>query len=129
MVSWPGRLAREWPFLAAQFQSVGARRVLDVGTGTGMHAIWFAQHGIEAVGADPSTEMLAQAHDNAKGVKGVSFVQARLGAHAERVRGQFDAVTCLGNTLPHALTNEISNGHRRFRAVLRPGAASSSCSS
>ena len=122
MVSWPGRLEREWPFIRAQLKLVAARRVLDVGTGTGMHAIWFAQHGLKAVGTDPSQEMLNKAQENAAGTNGVRFEQASLGEHAARVDGQFDAISSLGNTLPHVLTESVLlTALRDLRAVLRAG--------
>ena len=120
MVSWPERLRREWPFLEARFRAAQARRVLDVGTGTGVHAIWFAQHGYQAVGTDPSPEMLRQARLNAGDTSGVWFTQASLGEQASVVGGRFDAVTCLGNTLPHALTEaELLVALRDLRSVLK----------
>lgn len=106
MVSWPGRLERESPFLAAELSRVGARRVLDVGSGTGWHAIHLAGLGYETVGVDPSIEMVRRAEVNAQGLPNLRFVQAGFGGLAGALDGTFDAVLCLGNTLPHALGQE-----------------------
>ena len=122
MVSWPERLAREWPFLERQLRAVQARRILDVGTGTGKHSLWLAQHGYEVVGTDPSEEMLRQARSSADDAPGVRFIRAGLGDHAAKVGGQFDAIICLGNTVPHVLNeSELLSALCDLRAVLRPG--------
>lgn len=122
MVDWAARLQREWPFFEEMFGRAPARRVLDVGCGTGGHAIRFAQSGHEVVGADPSVEMLRRAAAHAKGVAGVTFVQAGFGGLRAAVTGSFDVVTCLGNTLPHVLGRaELFRTLEDFATVLRPG--------
>ncbi len=124
MVDWEGRLRREAPFFAGVFDETRVRRVLDLGCGTGGHAIHFARLGLEVVGADPSPAMLAQAERNARGVPGVRFVLAGFGQLQAKVPGPFDAVTCLGNTLPHALSREALQATLAdIAAVLRPGGA------
>ncbi len=45
MTDWDARLAAEGPFLRAQLDAVGARRVLDAACGSGGHALWLAQQG------------------------------------------------------------------------------------
>ncbi|MCL4369069.1 MAG: class I SAM-dependent methyltransferase [Actinobacteria bacterium] len=121
MVDWDGRLRRESPFFEWLFKEAGARRVLDVGCSTGGHAIHFARLGLEAVGADPSGAMLAQAERKAAGVPGAHFAAAGFGELQAKVGGAFDAVTCLGNTLPHALSrNAVRAALADIGAVLRP---------
>lgn len=60
-VDWPGRLARELPGLERRLRAVGARRVLDVGCGTGRHVAALRERGYDAHGADASEEMLERA--------------------------------------------------------------------
>ena len=106
-VNWEGRLAVELPFIERQLEGVGARRVLDAACGTGRHAIALAERGYEVVGADVSEGMIVQARRNAaaQGVT-LTFVQAGFGHLAAALEGPFDAVLCLGNSLPHVLTRE-----------------------
>jgi glycine/sarcosine N-methyltransferase len=124
MVSWPGRLQRESPFLESELRQVGARRVLDVGSGTGWHAIHLAGLGYDTVGVDPSAEMVARAEANAQNRPNLSFIQAGFGGLAAALEGTFDAVLCLGNTLPHALGQAgLLRALVDMAAVLRPGGA------
>jgi SAM-dependent methyltransferase len=111
------------PFLKKQLAAIEARRVLDVACGTGQHAIALAQQGYDVVGADLSAAMVARARENAAaaGVD-VQFVTAGFGQLAGRVGDAFDALLCLGNSLPHvkgpqALRAALAD----FAQVLRPG--------
>lgn len=122
MVDWGGRLEREEPFFRELFRRAAARRVLDVGAATGGHAIRFAEMGLEAVGVDPSAEMVRLAEARAAGRERVCFLQAGFGQLRRRVGAGFDLVTCLGNTLPHALTRRaLERALRDMASVLRPG--------
>lgn len=133
-VNWENRLAYEMPFIERTLREVDARRVLDVACGTGMHAIELARRGYKVVGADPSVPMIERARE--KGSVGdlahgeVRFIVAGFGGLAEKlalspvegVSGPFDAVLCLGNSLPHALTaDDLSDALADFATVLRPG--------
>ncbi len=122
-VGWEGRLAYEMPFIETQLRAVGAGRVLDTACGTGQHALALARRGYRVVGADLSPGMIQKARENAAAVDDeVRFVAAGFGQLAERVIGQFDALLCLGNSLPHALTPQaLDEALRDFAAVLRPG--------
>jgi glycine/sarcosine N-methyltransferase len=121
-VNWEGRLSHELPFFASLFERQGVRRVLDAACGTGHHAIAFAQRGYRVMGTDLSAPMIARAVENAaaQGVD-VTFTVAGLGGYA--ALGQtFDAAICLGNSLPHLLSNKaVQEALADFAAVLRPG--------
>jgi SAM-dependent methyltransferase len=132
-VDWEGRLAAELPFIERVVGRVGGRSVLDAACGTGMHAIALAQRGYEVVGTDASEGMIERARANAAavGVK-VRFEVAGFGELARRFvapgrrgggeAGAFDAVLCLGNSLPHVLTPEALHATLvDFAACLRPG--------
>ena len=126
MVDWDKRLSRELPFLEAVFaETHEIHRVLDVGCGTGHHAIALAQRGLEVVGVDPLREMLDQARINARraGV-GIEFVEGGFGELASLGLGQFDALICTGNALPHVEgIDRLDPVLEDFGAVLRRGGA------
>jgi len=122
-VHWPSRLAVELPFLEQQLQAAGAHRVLDAACGTGRHAIALAQRGYEVVGADLSPAMIARARANAAaaGVK-TRFEVAGFGQLSILVGTSFDALLCLGNSLPHLLTPmDLAMALFDFAVCLRPG--------
>ena len=122
-VDWPGRLAAEIPFIEGQLQAVGARRVLDVACGTGMHALELARRGYNVLGADLSAGMIDRARANAAAANvAVEFEVAGFGELSARIGTGFDAVLCLGNSLPHLLTPaDLVAGLADFAACLRPG--------
>ncbi|MCX6026394.1 MAG: class I SAM-dependent methyltransferase [Chloroflexi bacterium] len=123
-VDWPGRLKLELPFLLSQLNESGAHRVLDAACGTGRHAIALAQRGFEVAGADLSASMVARASANAResNVR-AEFRQAGFGDLAAAFgRASFDAIVCLGNSLPHVLDPaHLTRTLDDFGACLRPG--------
>jgi SAM-dependent methyltransferase len=122
-VNWPERLAMELPFIEGQLQAAAACRVLDTACGTGRHAIALAKQGYEVVGTDLSVEMIERARANARaaGVD-VWFEAVGFGELAVRVGTGFDAVLCLGNSLPHLLTSaDLAKALADFGTCLRPG--------
>ena len=122
MVDWDSRLAGESAFLREVLETTNATRVLDLACGTGMHAILFARWGFEVVAADPSKKMLEIARKNAQaaGVS-VDFIPVGFGELSKTIEQQFDVVYCLGNSLPHLLSDrELMDAARDVIAVLRP---------
>ncbi|MBA4376643.1 MAG: hypothetical protein C0401_10795 [Anaerolinea sp.] len=128
-VNWKSRLALEMPFieklLAAHPSTASVpKKVLDSACGTGMHALAIAKLGFEVVGADFSGEMIAKARSNSVeiGLK-ARFEVIGFGSLAKNLgAGQFDAVLCLGNSLPHLHTqNEVDETLKDFASCLRPG--------
>jgi SAM-dependent methyltransferase len=122
LIAWDKRLAREWAFLERPLTGAPTRRLLDLGSGTGEHARFFAAKGFDVVGVDVSEAMMAQARDS--GIPaGVELITGDL-AHVEAVvSGQFGAAICLGNTIAHiterATLVQMFSG---VRQVLVPGA-------
>lgn len=97
----------------------GARRVLDVACGTGLHALALAERGVQVVAADASKSMLDRARASAEdAARRVEWVHARMESIAESVAGPFDAVLCLGNSLPHLLADaQLRSALRGFRGL------------
>ena len=69
--------------------------VLDVGTGTGRHALRWARRGATVTALDQSPEMLVVAKQtaHAEGLP-ITFIQATLSEHLPLASGQFDLVIC-----------------------------------
>jgi glycine/sarcosine N-methyltransferase len=132
-VNWEGRLAHEMPFIrrlkggAGEGDADRPLRVLDAACGTVMHAIALAKEGYVAAGADLSEGMVAAARRNAAdaGVE-VDFEAAGFGelkaAFSAGRHFPFDALLCMGNSLPHLLTPpELATALDDFAACLGSG--------
>lgn len=127
-VNWQSRLAFEMPLLLRLLQPLQNQgqpaSILDAACGTGMHAIELVRRGFAACGADLSAGMIDQARLNAATAgMAVRFEAAGFGTLAETFGAvSQDAVLCLGNSLPHALTAaDRLAALTDFSACLRPG--------
>jgi SAM-dependent methyltransferase len=94
-------------FLAKLLVEKQLASVLDCGCGTGRQAIDLALRGFAVTGVDISERMLDIARENAE----AAGVNIRLlhsdFAHVARKTGQtYDAVFCIGNSLPHVENRE-----------------------
>ncbi|MDA8441705.1 MAG: class I SAM-dependent methyltransferase [Peptococcaceae bacterium] len=88
-------------FLRAFVEREKLNSVLDVGCGTGTLALELSAWGVSATGIDLSDAMIDIAcHKAAQQGSTAKFLAADMLA-LDRLRGQFDAVVCVGNTLPH----------------------------
>ena len=127
--NWKDRLAFEMPFIDKQIrnlqQELGDRlSILDAACGTGMHAIELAKEEHQISGADLFPEMIeiAQENANSAGVT-VDFRAVGFGSlSTEFDPCQFNAVLCLGNSLPHLLSQErVVGALNDFNECLLPG--------
>lgn len=122
-VDWPGRLARELPGLEKLLGCVNARRVLDLGCGTGRHVAALRERGFDAHGADVSEDML----DQARALVGdaTKLHAWQLGTQVPdslRAAAPFDAVISMGNVWPQvASETEARATASACLALLRPG--------
>jgi len=102
LIDWDARAETEGHFFIDELKSRGAKRILDVATGTGFHSVRLLSEGFDVVSADGSPEMLAKAFQN--GLKHghiLRTVQADWRWLNRDVYGRFDAVICLGNSFTH----------------------------
>jgi len=131
-VNWEERFAVEIPFLLAQLGKLKIAdgqpiRVLDTACGTGMHAIRLAQEGFTTAGTDISPEMIKHAQVNArKALVNAVFKTAGFGEISDNLYKSplfpFDALLCLGNSLPHLATpGAVRTTLMDLAACLRPG--------
>ena len=106
LIDWERRARTEGDFFIRALRERGAKRVLDVASGTGFHSIMLIEAGFEVITADGSPYMLARAFENGRRRGHVlRTVQADWRWLNRDISGKFDAVICLGNSFTH-LFNE-----------------------
>jgi 2-polyprenyl-3-methyl-5-hydroxy-6-metoxy-1,4-benzoquinol methylase len=98
------------------------RSVLDVACGTGLHAIILARMGVRVVGTDISQAMLEKAKKNGQASgHDIQWIEAPMQALSTTIKGSFDAVICLGNSIPHILSGQdLETTLKGFHKLLRP---------
>jgi SAM-dependent methyltransferase len=100
----------------------GAETILELGCGTGGHAVQLAALGYELHGVDLSPEMLAMAQERLAGTPAgrLSFDQGDI--RTLRVDRKFDAVVALFHVLSYQLTAaDLAATFATARAHLQPG--------
>jgi len=127
-VNWKSRLAFEMPFIQEQLSRLSDAperlKVLDAACGTGQHAIALARLGYDVSGADLFPQMLSLANTNALAADvNITFKAAGFGSIAAVFPAErFQAVLCLGNSLPHVKSKtELQQALADFAAVTAPG--------
>lgn len=124
MTRFEERLEKEKTILQRWVKRYRFSSPVDVACGTGLHAIIFAKMGLKPVGVDLSPLMLEQAKKNSiKAGAEISWRQGSMENLKEIVKENFDALFCLGNSLPHILNRaNLENTFRNFFYVLNsPG--------
>lgn len=96
---------------------VGARRILDLGCGTGMLTVSLATGGRTVVGIDPSEAMLGIARRR----PGTERVQWICGDSRSIPQGEFDFALMTGNVAQHVGDGDWSCTLTDLRAALREG--------
>lgn len=112
---------KEASFIDEILKKHKCRKVIDVGCGTGRHAIPLAKKGYAIMGVDVSKEMLKIARENAEreNVR-VDFRTADM--RNLNFRAKFDAVLCLFDTILYNATNEeIFSTIKSFNRTLKKG--------
>lgn len=114
---WEERLRREEPFFETLFQEKMATSILDLGCGAGGHSLFWSDLGMHVVGLDSSAGMIREAQRRAdeEGLD-VEFHCLSITDFSQKVQQRFDAVVCVGNTLPHLIEPEAVR--RLFRETI-----------
>ncbi len=102
LIDWEARAKSEGDFVINTLKERGAKKILDVATGTGFHSVRLLKAGFEVVSADGSAHMLAKAFENAKKHGYIlRTVLADWRFLNRDVHGEFDAIICMGNSFTH----------------------------
>lgn len=112
----------ECDFIEKELAGDTTRRILDIGCGTGRHAVELARRGYAVVGVDLSASLLARAREKAA-EQGVRVRFERRDARDLSFRGEFDlAIMLCEGAFPLMETDAMN--HRILEnaaAALRPG--------
>ena len=113
LIDWRGRSESEGEFFVEVLREHGAKKVLDVATGTGFHSVQLLKAGFEVTSVDGSPTMLAKAFENAREQGYIlRTIQADWRWLNQDVHDLYDAVICLGNSFTH-----LHNDNDRRKAL------------
>lgn len=120
LINWNKRMEGEGTFFIDVLKECGARRVLDVATGTGYHSVRLLEAGFDVVSADGNPEMLYRAFDNARSMGQIlRTVQVDWRWLSRDIHEKFDAIICLGNSFTHLFSeNDRRKTLAEFHSVL-----------
>jgi glycine/sarcosine N-methyltransferase len=123
MTGFEKRFIHEKPFFSLLIQEYGITTALDAGAGTGFHSLLLGQLGVDMTAADVSKHMLERTKAHAKDLHlAIKVVESSFEELPVTLHKKFDAVFCMGNSLPHLLTHEeLVLSLKSFSAMLRPG--------
>ena len=121
LIDWDGRAESEGEFFIEVLREYGAKKVLDVSTGTGFHSVRLLKAGFEVTSVDGSPIMLAKAFENARKQGYIlRTIQADWRFLNQDVHDLYDAVICLGNSFTHLFDeNDRRKSLAEYYATLR----------
>ncbi|MBM3699358.1 MAG: class I SAM-dependent methyltransferase [Actinobacteria bacterium] len=130
-VNWPARFEKERGFFEKIISERSVNKILDVGCGTGRHVQLFSEivnslktgqrvkkaesekSGSMIVGIDPAAETIEYAKKSVVTSPDVKLIVGGFENIDSLVAGQFDLITCLGNTLA------LLENRRRVKMALK----------
>lgn len=120
LIDWDRRAKSEGLFFIEQLRKRGARRILDVATGTGFHSLRLLEAGFDVTSVDGNANMLARAFSNARDRGRIlQTVHADWRWLSREVHAKYDAVICLGNSFTHLFSErDRRRALAEFYAVL-----------
>jgi len=121
MTGFEARVAGARAFVAKVLEQRAMGSVIDVACGTGLYAMAFAQAGVPVVaGVDISAGMLGAARRRAGNLGlNVRWLPARMEKLGGAGLAPADGIVCLGNSIPHLLTERaLQSALRAFHKLL-----------
>lgn len=112
------RLKREGPFLLECLRRAPNKRCVDLACGTGLHALFLAEHGARVDAVDLSLSMVEYARHH----RGHESIAYQVGDMRQIEGGPWDLALCLGNSFSLLLTeDDMLSAMTRVRQRLTPG--------
>lgn len=122
LVDWTRRLSVEGNFLNRMIESAPGQTLLDIACGTGFHAAHFLAAGYQVDATDGSAEMVERARINLMAAgPGVRVEQMSWDDLRPLSAPRYDAVICLGSSMPHADAHQRRILLSRIFDLLTPG--------
>ncbi|RJQ38392.1 CBS domain-containing protein [Candidatus Microgenomates bacterium] len=108
LTDWEKRLSKEIPDLNRLFKKEEIKKVIDIASSTGEHAIALGEKNFEVVGLESSSLMHEIANkkliERSQGLKSkVILLHGGYQELAKKLMNDFDGVLFMGNTLPHII--------------------------
>ncbi|MBI5020436.1 MAG: class I SAM-dependent methyltransferase [Ignavibacteriales bacterium] len=121
MTSFDERFRKEKKHFKSIIRKYKISSALDAGAGTGFHALLLSSLGVEVTAIDLSSKMLMQArkHSREMNLK-IKTVQTDFLSVPKLIEDKFDAVFCLGNSLPHLPPKLLLKAFKTFYKMLHP---------
>ena len=109
-------------FVGKLIDRYSVRSAIDVACGTGAYTFALAAAGVKTVGADISEGMVDRAHAHAQEAGAdIQWHVAGMQDLADHVTQPADAVLCMGNSLPHILSDDdLHKTVAAFRKLVNP---------
>ena len=117
------RFAQERTAFKHLIDTYHVRTAVDAGAGTGFHTLLLSELGVAVTAVDLSSAMLdaLRANARARGAT-VEALESSFEDIPARLGGTYDAVFCMGNSLPHLLAErDLSASLKSFQAILKAG--------
>ncbi len=123
MTGFMKRFIHEKPFFSLLMERYGITTALDAGAGTGFHSLLLGQLGADMTAMDVSKKMLERVKAHAKDLRiKIDLVESSFQDLPRKLNKKFDAVLCMGNSLPHLLSHEeLVRSLKNFSVRLHPG--------
>jgi glycine/sarcosine N-methyltransferase len=104
---FPRDFAEDGRIIKGLFRGHKVKTVLDCACGTGPHVAMLARDGYQVTGSDYSAAMLEQARQRLVALDlDATLVESEWATLPSIIDGRFDAVICIGNSLPLAGSDE-----------------------
>ncbi|MBI3194136.1 MAG: class I SAM-dependent methyltransferase [Ignavibacteriae bacterium] len=120
MIDFEKRFIWEKPVFNVLVSKYNIRSAVDAGCGTGFHSLLLAWLGVRVTAIDGSTNMVFRLKEHALEMNlNIEPVVSDFQHLSDTVQQKVDAVFCLGNTLPHLLSDaELNQALTNFKSVL-----------
>ncbi len=122
MTGFEKRFSTEQPFFSTIVERYKIGTALDAGCGTGFHSLLLAQLGVSVTAVDVSPAMLENVTRHARQLNlSVKIVESDFQTLAQKLGEQYDAVFCLGNSLPHLVDDrDLRSSLASFASLMNP---------